>query len=426
MIRTSAGTPASGARSASASCGVAVPSQVAPASTAARAHAAAPCPYPSALTTAMRAAPGARSRRVRALARTAARSISARARRRAVRWAAVSFIPPSVSERYDAPGPPGACPTAAARAVPTGPEPGPRPSLRPRTPGSRTRPTEPRGPTTAPQGAPPRPARRPVGPAPHPRTTSRQAAAISSATSWAPAGAPSAAKRPARPCRYAAALLPRPRSTGPPPAVTPRDPTARPRSPPWPATTFSVGFTRTGLAARVGDQRRRALEQHGRPVPRRQLPHRGQPAALDLAPFDAEQRGGLPGVRGHQGRRRARPYRRGVRQPQPVRVDQHRYVRRQHLRDGRRVVPAPGPTTQDCTRPACSGPLVRQPASRKRAITACPAGPTYRTAPRTAAQRPRHREHRGPRITGGPGRDADDAPPCTCRSRRPAPAATRS
>ena len=72
------------ARSARASCGVAVPSQLAPASRAARAHGTAPCPYPSDFTTAISSARGARARSVRTLARRASRSISARARQAAV------------------------------------------------------------------------------------------------------------------------------------------------------------------------------------------------------------------------------------------------------------------------------------------------------------------------------------------------------
>ena len=87
--------PTPAARSASASCGVAVPSQAAPASSAALAQGTAPCPYASDFTTAMSCAPDARARRARTLARSAARSISARALR-----VAVSFIAPSVSEPY--------------------------------------------------------------------------------------------------------------------------------------------------------------------------------------------------------------------------------------------------------------------------------------------------------------------------------------
>lgn len=90
--------PSPAARRASASCGVAVPSQVAPASSAARAQGTAPCPYASALTTAMSCAAPARARSTRTLARNAARSISARALKDAV-----SFIAPSLSEAYGKP-----------------------------------------------------------------------------------------------------------------------------------------------------------------------------------------------------------------------------------------------------------------------------------------------------------------------------------
>ncbi len=91
--------PSPAARRANASCGVAVPSQAAPASRAASAQRTAPWPYPSDFTTAMSCAPAARSRRARTLARSAARSISARALRDAV-----SFIAPSLSEAYAASG----------------------------------------------------------------------------------------------------------------------------------------------------------------------------------------------------------------------------------------------------------------------------------------------------------------------------------
>ncbi|MCF0091215.1 hypothetical protein B0E37_06336 [Streptomyces sp. MH192] len=43
--------------------------------------------------------------------------------------------------------------------------------------------------------------------------------------------------------------------------------------------------------------------------------------------------------------------------------------------------PAPGPTTQACTRPAFAGPRSETSVSGKRARTASPAAPTYRTAP---------------------------------------------
>ncbi len=45
-----------------------------------------------------------------------------------------------------------------------------------------------------------------------------------------------------------------------------------------------------------------------------------------------------------------------IRQPQPVRVDEHGHLRGHDVRDGRRVVATPGPTTHACTRPALSGP----------------------------------------------------------------------
>ena len=76
------------------------PARCAPASTAARAHGTAPCPYASDFTTAMTAAPGARARSARTLARSAARSISARARRAVLS----RVIAPSVSEGSDSRG----------------------------------------------------------------------------------------------------------------------------------------------------------------------------------------------------------------------------------------------------------------------------------------------------------------------------------
>ena len=61
-------------RSSSASSSVQTPSQVAPASRAARATGTAPCPYPSAFTTAITAAPGRGGGEHPTLCRTAARS----------------------------------------------------------------------------------------------------------------------------------------------------------------------------------------------------------------------------------------------------------------------------------------------------------------------------------------------------------------
>ena len=91
-IRHSTGSVIPAARSASASVRSAVPSQVAPPASAARAAGIMPCPYPSALTTAITWLPRTRSHRAVTLPVIAPRStqacLSGGAR------GALGFVPP--------------------------------------------------------------------------------------------------------------------------------------------------------------------------------------------------------------------------------------------------------------------------------------------------------------------------------------------
>ena len=202
--------------------------------------------------------------------------------------------------------------------------------------------------------------------------------------------------------------------SGPRPAASPPGRTARRRCPPWPATACPSGSPGPGPAAvRRGDQRRRALEQHRRPVPRGQFAYGGEPRRLHLLARHAQQRRRLPRVRGQQGRRASGPVpprASSSRSPSAststgtseASTSRHRRRRRRRA-PARRPTPAPVP-------PSTAAPR-RTRVSGNRAITASAAGPDVPHRPRAAAQRARHGEHRRARVARGPGDDADDAPP---------------
>ncbi|OSY48641.1 hypothetical protein BG846_05819 [Streptomyces fradiae ATCC 10745 = DSM 40063] len=161
---------------------------------------------------------------------------------------------------------------------------------------------------------------------------------------------------------------------------------------------------------RVGDQRGGALQQHRRPVPPRQFPHGLQPPGLHLVAGGAQQGRGLARVRGQQGRRRARPHRRRVQQPQPVRVDEDRRVGRQHVVHARCVPEArPDHPRLDAPRPAGRTGVdqrLRVPGQHRAARR-----PHVPHRPGPAAQRARDGQHGRARIARRPGDDAHDPAP---------------
>ena len=250
---------------------------------------------------------------------------------------------------------------------------------------------------------PSRPARRPGSPpprraprpAPRPPRTDPPAHADTHRHSPRPAPtAPDASNEPGEPRQHVpAAGRGQPRGPGGLTRTAPSPPGRRPAS----STPSAAPSPRTAPPA---------------PAPR----PAGRPPPL---PRHAQQRRRLPGVRGQQRRRGTPAHRVGVRQPQPVGVDEHRHLGGQHLGHRRGVVPGARADHPRLHPTGPRGPPVRhQRLGKARGSRRPPRAPRSAPPRRRRAARPRRRARR-PRGTGPTRPRSRRRPAGTCRSPPP-------